>query len=39
MIPMANKLKDTLDKATFNYSDEEFNKDIDSIMNSNESKK
>lgn len=34
MMPMANKLNDTLDKATFNYSDEEFNKDIEIIMNS-----
>ena len=36
MMPMANKLNDTLDKAIFNYSDEEFNKDIDIIMNSDE---
>ena len=36
MMPMANKLNDTLDKATFNYSDEEFNKDIEIIMNSDE---
>ena len=35
MMPMANKLNDTLEKATFNYSDEEFNKDIEIIMNSN----
>ena len=38
MMPMANKLNDTLDKATFNYSDEEFNKDIEIIMNSDECK-
>ena len=36
MMPMANKLNDTLDKATFNYSDEEFNKHIEIIMNSDE---
>ncbi len=30
---MANRLNDTLDKATFNYSDEEFDKDIEIIMN------
>ena len=36
MMPMANKLNDTLDKAIFNYSDEEFNKDIEIIMNSDE---
>lgn len=33
MMPMANRLNDTLDKATFNYSDEEFDKDIEIIMN------
>lgn len=33
MMPMANRLNDTLDKATFNYSDEEFNKDIEIITN------
>ena len=38
MMPMANKLNDTLYKATFNYSDEEFNKDIEIIMNSDECK-
>lgn len=38
MMPMANKLNDTLDKATFNYSDEEFNKDIEIIMNSDKCK-
>lgn len=36
MMPMANRLNDTLDKATFDYSDEEFNKDIDIIMNQDE---
>ena len=36
MMPMANKLNDTLDKATFDYSDEEFNKDIEIIMNPDE---
>ena len=36
MMPMANRLNDTLDKATFNYSDEEFNKDIEIIMNLDE---
>ena len=36
MLPMANRLNDTLDKATFNYSDEEFNKDIEIIMNPDE---
>ena len=36
MMPMANRLNDTLDKATFNYSDEEFNKDIEIIMNPDE---
>lgn len=36
MMPMANKLNDTLDKAIFNYSDEEFNKDIEIIMNTDE---
>ena len=28
MMPMSNRLNDTLDKATFNYTDEEFNQDI-----------
>ena len=32
MMPMANRLNDTLDKAIFNYSDEEFNEDIEIIM-------
>lgn len=36
MMPMANRLNDTLDKAIFNYSDEEFNKDIEIIMNPDE---
>jgi len=36
MMPMANKLNDTLDMATFNYSDEEFNKDIEIIMHPDE---
>ena len=39
MMPMANRLNDTLDKATFNYSDEEFNKDIEIIMNSDDCEK
>lgn len=33
MMPMANRLNDALDKATFNYSDEEFNQDIEIILN------
>lgn len=33
MMPMANRLNDTLDKATFDYSDEEFNKDIEILLN------
>lgn len=32
MMPMADRLNDTLSKATFNYSDDEFNKDIEIIM-------
>ena len=36
MMPMANRLNDTLDKAIFNYSDEEFNKDIEIVMNPDE---
>lgn len=36
MVPMANRLNDTLDKATFNYSEEEFNEDIEIIMNTDE---
>ena len=35
-MPMANRLNNTLDKATFDYSDEEFNKDIEIIMNTDE---
>ena len=31
MMPMARKLNDTLDKATFDYSEEEFNKDIETL--------
>ena len=33
MMPMANRLNETLDKATFNYTDEEFNADIEIILN------
>lgn len=33
MMPMARKLNDTLDKAIFDYSDEEFDKDIESLSN------
>lgn len=36
MMPMANRLNETLDKATFDYSDEELEKDIDIIANANE---
>ena len=36
MMPMANRLNETLDKATFDYSDEEFNADIEIIMNPEE---
>ena len=36
MMPMANRLNDTLDKAVFNYSDEEFNADIESLLNTDE---
>ena len=36
MMPMANRLNETLDKATFNYSEEEFNSDIEIIMNPDE---
>ena len=36
MLPMANRLNDTLDKATFNYSDEEFNEDIEIVLNPDE---
>lgn len=31
MMPMANRLASTLDKAAFNYSEEEFNSDIETI--------
>ena len=31
MMPMARKLNDTLDKATFDYSEEEFNEDIEDL--------
>lgn len=31
MMPMARKLNDTLDKAIFDYSEEEFDKDIESL--------
>ena len=33
MMPMARKLKDTLDNATFDYSEEEFNRDIELLSN------
>jgi len=33
MMPMANRLNDALDKATFDYSDEEFEQDIEIILN------
>lgn len=36
MMPMANRLNDTFDKATFDYSDEEFNQDIEILLNSDE---
>lgn len=36
MMPMANKLNETLDKAIFDYTDEEFNADIEIIMNPEE---
>ena len=36
MMPMASRLNETLDKAIFNYSDEEFNDDIEIIMNPEE---
>ena len=36
MMPMANRLNDTLDKATFDYSDEEFYRDIEIIINPDE---
>ena len=31
MMPMARKLNDTLDKATFDYSEEDFNEDIEAL--------
>ena len=33
MMPMARKLNDTLDNATFDYSEEEFNRDIELLSN------
>src|SRR5574344_678075 len=36
MMPMARKLNDTLDKATFDYSEEEFNEDIEALSNETE---
>jgi len=33
MMPMANRLNNALDKATFNYSDEEFEQDIEVLLN------
>ena len=33
MMPMARRLNDTLDQAAFDYSDEEFNKDIELLSN------
>lgn len=33
MMPMARKLNDTLDNATFVYSEEEFNRDIELLSN------
>ena len=33
MMPMARRLNDTFDKATFDYSEEEFNKDIELLSN------
>ena len=36
MIPVANRLNDTLDKAIFDYSNEEFENDIEIIMNVSE---
>ena len=35
-MPMANRLNDTLDKAAFNYNDDEFNKDIEIIINADD---
>ena len=36
MMPMAKRLNETLDKASFDYSDEEFDKDIEVLSNENE---
>ena len=36
MMPMANRLNDALDEATFNYTEEEFEKDIEIILNTDE---
>ena len=36
MLPMGLKLADTLDKANFDYTEEEFNKDIETIQNAGE---
>jgi hypothetical protein len=36
MMPMAKRLKDTFDKASFDYSDKEFLMDVDNILNVNE---
>ena len=33
MMPMAKRLNETLDKATFDYSEEEFNNDIEALSN------
>ena len=36
MMPMANRLNDALDEATFNYTEEEFEKDIEVILSVDE---
>lgn len=36
MMPMAKRLNEALDKASFDYSEEEFNKDIEVLSNENE---
>lgn len=36
MLPMANRLHDTLENACFNYSEEDFEKDIDIIENTSD---
>lgn len=36
MIPMANRLNEALDEATFNYTEEDFEKDIEVILNTDE---